>query len=137
MNSRSLIWSLWLSLPLPLHGDQGDPALGRLFFTPAQRQALARQPQGLDPIGDSLSLEGIVQSSDGRQSLWLNGRLFHGDPPDISARPMPRHPGRLLLRVQGAAAIPIRVGESVDRANGTIRDSIDSGSVTVHLAPQP
>ncbi|CAB1369915.1 hypothetical protein [Denitratisoma oestradiolicum] len=137
MNRRTLLWVLCLNLPLPLHGGQEDQALGRLFFTPAQRQALARQPQGQNPIGDSLNLEGSVQGSDGRRSFWLNGRLLHGDTPDISARLVPRHPERLLLRVQGAAAIPVKVGESIDRANGAIRDSINSGSVTVHRAPQP
>lgn len=129
-----LLWSLLLGLPLTGHTDQEPPSLGRLFFTPAQRQALELQrrgqAQGLE--GDSISLKGIVQGSSGRRSFWINDQLSHGDTPDRAARLLSRHPGRALLKVQGASAIALGVGESFNRASGERQDILDGGTVAVH-----
>ena len=66
----------------PVHAASLDAApsaeLGRLFNTPSQRRALDLQRQSgkLQPSEkqpEELRLDGIVTSSDGRQTVWING----------------------------------------------------------------
>lgn len=64
-------------LPLSLQAQQEN--LGRLFLTPEQRQMLDRQRQ-INPGGtsaddgtSSLTLNGEVRRSSGRNTRWING----------------------------------------------------------------
>lgn len=69
-----------------------DHALGRLFYTPAQRaqidqapgSALPGQadathgtPGNLDPGQGSSRLDGVVLRSDGQRTAWIGGRRVH------------------------------------------------------------
>ena len=125
----------------------GAQELGRLFFTPEQRAALdarrkARVPdkpaavqQAEQPI---TRVNGAVRRSGGRSTVWVNGETIQeGAQPD-SAQVAPREPGagRVTLPAgEGAQRYNLRVGESLDRGSGEVRDIIGEGEIRV--GPRP
>src|SRR5262245_40987901 len=66
--------------------------LGRLFFTPAQRATLdnarkqntriesgtEKAPTPAPPLPQDVSVNGVVRSSDGKSTVWLNNRPVTG-----------------------------------------------------------
>ena len=117
--------------------------LGRLFFTPEQRAALdarrkarvpdkpAATPQAESPI---TRVNGAVQRSGGKSTVWVNGEAIPEGAPASGAQPAPsaKGPGRVSLPSgEGAQRYDLRVGESLDRGSGEVRDVIGEGEVTV------
>ncbi|MEO1766678.1 hypothetical protein [Thiobacter aerophilum] len=93
--------------------------LGRLFFTPDERALLdlARRTQatagaGQDP-GVGITLNGVVIRSDGRQTVWINGR------PQANARA--RAPGTAFIPLDGKQ-VRLRVGQTLDPLTGQVRE---------------
>ena len=119
--------------------------LGRLFFTPEQRAALdarrkarvpdkpAAVPQAESPV---TRINGAVRRSGGKSTVWVNGEMIQeGAQADIPQ--VARDPG---ARVQvpageGAQSRSLRVGESLDRGSGEVRDIIGDGEIKV--GPRP
>ncbi|HEX5125793.1 MAG TPA: hypothetical protein VFW00_03555, partial [Rhodocyclaceae bacterium] len=73
-----------------------DESLGRLFYTP-QRRAILDELRSRnvritpEQQADSVRLDGIVHSSNGHNTVWINGQSHHDKPPveslgDRSAR---------------------------------------------------
>ena len=68
---------LALALALSAAGAAAEAPLGRLFFTPQERadldsgKARAAHDQALAPPP---TLDGIVRRSDGRGTVWINGK---------------------------------------------------------------
>jgi hypothetical protein len=114
--------------------------LGRLFFTPEQRAALdARRKARLPdtPAGGAPShttrIDGSVRRSSGKSTVWVDG----------SAVPDGVQPEGLRIRRGGDASrvtvivgednrrVDMRVGETLDRATGAVKDVIGSGALRV------
>jgi hypothetical protein len=95
---------------LPTHANA--EALGRLFFTPEQRQILDRQRLHGDgeASASGVRLDGVVCKPSGRRVVWVNGRSRDETADD--------------------AALGLRVGESLDPATGEKIDVVPHGSVT-------
>lgn len=97
-----------------------DEALGRLFFTPAQRAALDRErllgitrnPNATEGES-SYTFDGQVRRSSGRNTRWINGEPQAGDGP----------------------APPVRPGETYHPATGERESLIGEGHITVRRAP--
>lgn len=119
--------------------------LGRLFFTPEQRAALdarrkarvpdkpAAAPQVESPI---TRVNGAVQRSGGRSTVWVNGEAIPEGAPTGAPQPAPASPGRVSLPAgDNAQRYDLRVGESLDRGSGEVRDVIGDGEIRV--GPQP
>ncbi|HUK04872.1 MAG TPA: hypothetical protein VLV90_07305 [Burkholderiales bacterium] len=121
--------------------------LGRLFFTPEQRAALdarrkarvpdkpAAAPQAESPI---TRVNGEVQRSGGRSTVWVNGEAIPEGAPAGAAQPAPSAagPGHVSLPAgESAQRYDLRVGESLDRGSGEVRDVIGEGEI--RIAPQP
>ena len=117
--------------------------LERLFFTPEQRAALdarrkARVPdkpaatsQAESPI---TRVNGAVQRSGGRSTVWVNGEAIpegvQAGGPQIA--PRAGSPGRVSIPAgEGPQRYDLRVGESLDRGNGEVRDVIGEGEIRV------
>lgn len=86
---------------------------GRLFNTPAQRQALDQQRRGgkLPPREaqpEELRLDGIVTSSDGRQTVWING-----SPADKPARVVSITTNSARLNAGRGQSVEVPVGGSL------------------------
>ena len=77
--------SLAAALLLALGAAQAED-LGTLFFSPAERDQLDRMRRGEDvsptaPLTREHAITGYVQRSDGRGTVWIDGRPVRvGDP---------------------------------------------------------
>jgi hypothetical protein len=121
--------------------------LGRLFFTPEQRAALdarrkARVPD--KPAATAVSespvtrVNGAVQRSGGKSTVWVNGEMIPENAQAEGARVLPRgaNPDRVSVPVgEGAQRHDLRVGESLDRSSGQVRDVIGEGEIKIGRRP--
>ena len=117
--------------------------LGRLFFTPDQRAALdarrkARVPDkpAAAPVTESpvTRVDGAVRRSGGKSTVWVNGETIPegaqagGEP----AAPKVSSPGSVSVPAgEGAQRRELRVGESLDRGSGEVRDVIGEGELRI------
>ena len=116
-----------------------EPALGRLFFTPAQRLELDReraaaaanasrpaaiQAQSKAPPPKMVTLNGIVRRSDGGTTIWVNNKPLHdrfGDA-EISTGTIAREGVGINLPTSGKQ-VRLKVGQTVDATSGTVAES--------------
>mgnify|MGYP001258038033 FL=1 len=103
--------------------------LGRLFSTPQQRQDLDRRRQAniLETaiITESrITVNGQVSRSSGRTTTWLNGV------PLESAR-SPRDPARATLAGEGETSVTVKIGQTLDKGRGEVKDPIEGGRIVV------
>jgi hypothetical protein len=114
-----------IALPVPALADD----LGRLFFTPQERQELDRRRANniVDreaPAAESLvTVNGQVTRSGGKTTTWVNGV-----PHDDTYRS--RDPAR--VGVQGRS---VKVGETLDRSRGAVTDPLQGGEIRIHGSP--
>jgi hypothetical protein len=130
------------ALPLWSTGAQAQE-LGRLFFTPDQRAALdarrkARVPDkpAASPAADSplTRVDGAVRRSGGKSTVWVNGETIPESTQPGNAKIAPASPnaGRVSVPTgDGAQRHDLRVGESLDRTSGEVRDVIGEGEIKV------
>ncbi|MGH8681128.1 MAG: hypothetical protein ACREVP_06425 [Burkholderiales bacterium] len=114
-----------LALPVPALADD----LGRLFFTPQERQELDRRRASniVDreaPAVESLvTVNGQVTRSGGKTTTWING-VAHDD----------TYRGRDPARV-GVQGRSVKVGETLDRSRGAVTDPLQGGEIRIQGAP--
>jgi hypothetical protein len=135
---------LAVSLLSPLAA--GAQQLGRLFFTPDQREALdARRRAGVQDraaplaISPSTRVDGVVVRSQGKSTIWLDGTAIpDGVRPDGIRVRRDSDPTRVRIGVgEQGGYVNVRVGEQVDRASGDIKDPIGSGELKVQRHDSP
>jgi len=109
-------------------------ALGRLFFTEQQRQDLDRRRQAniqeTTVVVDSLvTVNGQVSRASGKNTTWINGV------PQTSTR-KPHDPARVTLPgAEGEPSVTVKVGQTLDKVRGEIRDPSSSGKTGTPPAP--
>lgn len=128
---------------VPASGGTQAQELGRLFFTPEQRAALdarrkARVPDkpAAAPVADApvTRVNGAVQRGGGKSTVWVNGETIPENAQGDGARVLPNgpDPGRVSIPAgEGARRYDLRVGESLDRGSGEVRDIIPEGEVKI------
>jgi len=104
--------------------------VGRLFFTPQQRQELDRRrannvaDEGGPVVESSVTVNGHVTRSSGKTTTWINGvpqyDTYHGKAPD-----------RVAVE-SGDAAVRVKVGETLERSRGEVKDPLQGGTVRVN-----
>jgi len=103
--------------------------LGRLFFTPEQREELNRRRDTntveAEVVVESLvTVNGHVSRSSGRTTTWINGTpqydAYHG-----------RDPARVAVE-DASVQSPVKVGETLDRTRGEVRPTIEPGGIEIH-----
>lgn len=119
MNKASLPLVILLLAGNSAHAE--PEALGRLFFTPEQRQVLERQrlrnPNAAAIVEDGtpLTLNGRVTRSSGRNTAWINGTPLD----DQDARSL--------------TPVPLRPGETTaGPGQGETTDLLNGGSIQIH-----
>jgi hypothetical protein len=129
------IGGLVLALPAARCGAQ---ELGRLFFTPEQREALdarrkARMPDkpaAAAVATPTLRLDGYVKRSSGRSTVWVNGESQNeaaAEGPRIGSSG-----ARVSVGVgETAARVELKPGEVLDRGNGEVRDVLGDGEINI------
>ncbi len=122
-----------IGAPVPAAADEN---LGRLFFTPQQRQDLDRRRQA--NIQDSavsadnrVTVNGQVSRSLGKTTIWLNGV------PQENTR-KPRDPAQVTLPGgEGEAPVTLKIGQTLDKVRGKIRDELGEGKIAVEPVGKP
>jgi hypothetical protein len=123
-----------------LGGPQAAQAenLGRLFFTPAERNALdagkftaTRESPALRGPR-SVTLNGVVKRSDGEFTVWVNGQsVSEGGLSGVIASPSQADPAAARVRVRGAsAAVSLRVGQRLE--HGKVSDAYDAAAAAAN-----
>ena len=119
--------------------------LGRLFFTPEQRQALDARRKARVPdkpaaavvAAPTLRLDGYVKRSAGRSTVWVNGESVpesaQADAPRIGAAPA--DPRVSVSTGEGGPRVQLKPGEILDRGNGEVRDVTGDGEIKVRRNP--
>jgi hypothetical protein len=104
--------------------------LGRIFFTPQQRQDLDRRrnlnvtEETAAVVVESLvTVNGHVVRSSGKTTTWINGvpqyDTYRGRTPD-------------RVGVESSnSAVGVKVGETLDRSKGEVRDTLQGGEIKV------
>ena len=105
--------------------------LGRLFFTPQQRQELDRRRQSniqesaAIPVDSTLTVNGNVSRSSGRTTTWINGV-----PQDDRHRS--RDPARVTVGGnEGEPPVDLKIGETLDKTRGEVKDELGGGRIVV------
>jgi hypothetical protein len=113
-----------------------EPPLGRLFFTPERRAALERQrqlniqeDQALE--GSTVSLNGVVVRSSGRNTVWVNQQAQPERSVATGVAVRVERNGKAVVTADGEAPAELRVGESLNRATREKDNGIGGGTVAV------
>ena len=118
----------------------GTQAIGRLFFTPAERAQLdvarvqkksaqvasAEPAPAAPPPPQTVTYGGIVRRSDGKAMLWINNRLVEEKDAlsALSLKGKVRPDGGVTLQVPDTGAtIDMKVGQSVEVQSGRVAET--------------
>lgn len=119
--------------------------LGRLFHTPAQRNALDAQRKtrpavAVAPVAtaparqSSARVDGYVLRSDGKSTVWVNGGAMSATSRPEGMRTDVRSdaPGRVSVSVgRGERRVDVKVGATLDADSSAPRDLIGEGEIKV------
>ena len=111
--------------------------LGRMFFTPAQRESLdtARKKniggnsvneseQSAAPIPQNVSVNGVIKRSDGKSTIWLNNRAVSDKRSGDINVAAGKNDGRVRLTLpDGGRGVDLKVGQTVEIPSGTVQES--------------
>jgi len=109
-------------------GPVAAQSLGRLFFTPQQREDLDRRRQAniqeAAVVVESLvTVNGQVSRSSGKTTIWLNGV------PQADTR-KPSDPAKVNLPgSEGEPSVRLKIGQTLDKVRGEIKDPVPGGIV--------
>ena len=128
--SRTLVLALLAAVLRALPAGAAED-LGRLFFTPQQRQDLDRRraanaQEAAAIIQEStLTLQGQVSRSGGKTTTWINGV------PQQDAQGS-ADPTRVPIRTsEDEPEVTLKVGETRDLVRGETRDGLRGGKIEV------
>ena len=105
-------------------------SLARLFFTPQQRQDLDRRRQAnaqesAATAESQITVNGRVSRSSGKTTTWINGV-----PQDDTQKS--RDPAQVTLPGgDGEPSVKLRVGQTLDKTRGEVKDPIEEGRIVV------
>ena len=131
MNWRSLFVSFVLGT-IALSATGFAEPLGRLFFTPEQRQRLdagkrlQEEAATVAPARQgpaTVTLNGIVLRSDGQSTVWVNGRPTSDKASRDITAVTTNDPAAARVTVPGSPTTKLRVGQRLDTNSGSIREN--------------
>jgi hypothetical protein len=119
------------AIPLGVIPSASAQDLGRIFFTPQQRQDLDRRRDlnvtESEVVVESLvTVNGHVVRSSGKTTTWINGV------PQYDAY-RSRTPDRVGV-ASNDAAVGVKIGQTLDRSKGEVRDTLQGGEIKVNRA---
>jgi predicted deacylase len=128
----ALLLAACLAALLAGRGAQAQE-LGRLFFTPEQRQALDARRKARVPdkpaaavAAPTMRLDGYVKRSGGRSTVWVNGEST-----DDASRIPASSDGRVPVQVDTGGRVGLKPGQTLDRGSNEVRDVIGDGEIRV------
>ena len=122
---------------LPWCATHSAEPLGRLFFTPAQRNMLdagkqVAVPRKAAPSGPRAAmLNGVVTRSDGESTIWVNGdAVSRMGSQAVNASASAADPAAARVELQGTKGrVKLKVGQRFDRSTGKVEESYESAPV--------
>ena len=127
---------LFVSTFTPL--AQADDKLGRLFFTTERRQALDRQRELniqetlVIPEDPTLTINGIVTRSSGKQTTWINGVAQNeNDASGITITTNRKTPGKVIVQPNDRPPRKANVGDTINRNTGETSDLLGDGQIGI------
>lgn len=142
--TRAAIAALMLSL-VPA-GQAAAQELGRLFFTPEQRAALdarrrARLPDtpAATVASPTTRVDGYVKRSSGKSTVWVDGAAIPENAriEGLNLR-RGKDPSRVTVTVgESGRRVEMRVGQTLDRSSGELKDVIGEGEIRVGPSARP
>ena len=111
-------------------------SLGKLFFTPQQRQELERRRelniQEAAVVVESLyTVNGHISRSSGKTTTWVNGVAQN----EIYR---PRNPAVIPLQpIQDEPPVDLRVGQTLDKNSGAINSGLAGGEIRIKPGAAP
>lgn len=128
---------------IPAAGMAAEP-LGRLFFTPIQRNVLdagkyAGTPAPIAPAPRTVHLDGVVTRSDAERTVWINGTAYHdGSPDGMQVKTSPAAPASTSIRIPGKTATTrVKVGQRLDLNSGRIQEDFTRRPAATENAVAP
>ncbi len=96
-------------------GNAATEPMGRLFFTPAEREELERsaeaslkQENPAAPEASSLIVNGVIKRRDGRRIVWINGKPLEMEASDtLSIVHVPAEGKRPAIDARVGQAVPL------------------------------
>jgi hypothetical protein len=142
MTTRLLLCSLILSALtalLPLPSLAAEP-IGRLFLTPQERHALDELRSHTTSVAsdtgnltkpvntaEHITVNGIVQRSSGKTSIWLNQLPQAGENGQgIVVIPSMTRPNTVSLRLPSGKRVNVKAGQTFDTAKGIVREGYEN-----------
>jgi hypothetical protein len=122
-------------------GHAAEPAVGRLFFTPAERAALedarkrniraeqlaeeaAKRPKA--PAARDVTVTGVVMRSDGESFAWVNGKSVEGKTSDGLRVRHTAQPNKVLVYdPDKGRMVQVKVGQRADLLTGRVEESYE------------
>jgi hypothetical protein len=117
----------------------GAADLARMFFTPAQRATLdnarkqnirseigndGEQQPAAAPVAQSISVNGLIRRSDGKNTIWLNNRIVTEQQPGALDASLGKSDNRVQLKVPDTGRkLDLKVGQTAEIVSGTIEES--------------
>jgi hypothetical protein len=106
--------------------------LGRLFFTPVQRQDLDRRratnsqaAAAVTVVEDRVTANGRVTRSSGPGTTWINGQTQEDAIRERNASTV------TLPAEENQPSVSLKIGETLDRTTGEKRDGLGGGSISI------
>ncbi len=116
---------------------QAADSLGRLFFTPSQRNVLdagksLSKSAPVVPGPRTVFLNGVVTRSDSERTVWINGKAYHdGSPEGVQVKTDSATPGTTTIRVPGAGpSARVKVGQQLNVKSGKVRENYSRRAAT-------
>ena len=119
--------------------------LGRLFFTPQQRNALDDRRRARVPDKPAAAVvatpvtrvDGYVKRSGGPSTVWINGDPLPESAPEAPRIDTTREPsGTVSITIgESGTRARLRPGQALDRGTGEVLDVIGDGEIRVERAP--
>ena len=120
--------ALWLALAcVPAAAED----LGRLFFTPQQRQELDRRRQsnvqesGAVTVESTVTVNGHVARSSGRTTTWINGV------PQYDSHRSRDPAGVVVGGSEGEPPVDVKIGQTLDKTRGEVKDGLGGGRIVI------
>ena len=142
--------AIWLAASLLMLPSAVNAELGRLFFTQAQRNALdmarkqnirleigneetERQQNGANaaPLPQTVRLNGMIQRSDGNNTVWLNNKPITGQNAAGMSFSTNRNESKVKLQLpDGGRSMDLKVGQTAEINSGIVEESYNRRSAS-------
>ena len=126
--------------------------MGRLFLTPEVRAGLETRrqakvntvvaiqdtPEIEEHVASYVTINGLVVRSSGTQTVFVNGTPYSGtnSPKGLELSPGKRPGEVMVVPADGAAPVPLKVGQSLDKTSLAIDDAVlRSGTISIGVKP--